>query len=61
MSKNKPDLNARPQSAVPNWAGFVGIDVAKRTVTIFDASTGRCWSVANTAQALREALEPLAG
>lgn len=40
-------------------AGFVGIDVAKLTVTIFDAATGRCRTVRNTPQALHEALEPL--
>ena len=41
-------------------ASIIGIDVAKASVTIFDAASGRCWRVANTAQALREALQPLA-
>lgn len=51
MSKRKSDLNA--------LTGFVGVDVAKLTVTIFDASTGYCRSLRNTPQALREALQQM--
>lgn len=38
----------------------LGADVAKATVVLFDSASGRTWSVANTPQALLEALTPFA-
>lgn len=43
----------------PQIHRVVGIDVAKHTVTIHDLATGRAFTVANTANALLEVLEPL--
>jgi transposase len=57
MPKN-PSRHNREAHAL---MGFVGIDVAKASVTIFDGNTRRCWSVANTPAALHGALAPLAG
>lgn len=48
-------LNPDPQAL----AGFVGLDVAKASVTIFDGTTRRCWSVPNTPASLRKTLQAL--
>lgn len=43
--------------AVPNTpTRFIGCDVGKAAVVIFDTLTGRTWSVANTAEALSAAM-----
>jgi transposase len=39
---------------------LLGADVAKASVVLHDSRTGRCWTVANTAEALHQALQPYA-
>lgn len=51
-----------PQPTRPANAGprILGADVAKHSIVFHDSLAGRCWSVANTADALRQALQPYA-
>ena len=47
-------------SAAPNTqTRFIGCDVGKHTVVVFDNLTGRSWSVANTPKALSAAMAAL--
>ena len=52
-----------PEISKPANAGLrvLGADVAKHSVVLHDSLTGRCWSVANTAQALEQALQTCSG
>jgi transposase len=51
-----------PQPSRPANAGLrvLGADVAKDTIVFHDSLTGRCWTVANAAEALRQALRAYA-
>lgn len=51
-----------PEAHRPANAGLrvLGADVAKNSIVLHDSVTGRCWSIANTAVALRKALAPYA-
>lgn len=46
--------------SIKGLARVLGADVAKATVVLFDSASGRTWSVANTPDALLEALTPFA-
>lgn len=51
-----------PKASPPANAGLhvLGADVAKDSIVLHDSMTGRCWSVANTAETLRRALQAYA-
>jgi transposase len=51
-----------PQPSRPANASVrvLGADVAKDTIVFHDSLTGRCWTVANAAEALRQALQAYA-
>jgi transposase len=51
----------RPQlGPIKGLTRVMGVDVAKANVVLCDGQTGRTWTVANQADALRQALEPFA-
>lgn len=52
----------KPRNApIKGLSRVVGLDVAKASVTLFDPVSRRTWTVANSFEALLEALRPFAG